>query len=248
MFGSAILDTAIGMAFVFLLLSLICGIIQEIIATAVSWRAKTLKDGIQQLLSDPNFSGLAKKLYDHALIKPMMKAGKDPSYISSRTFALALLDMMDPSAANKAAASAQAFVAGLPNGQLKTIATALVSDATMKVEHLRQNIEDWFDDAMDRVSGWYKRRAQIVTLAVGLVVCVGFNVDALAIFSTMWKDPTVRESVVKQAASFAAAKPNEPAKSTSVAELQSQLGSLALPIGWKPAAESKTELDRKSVV
>lgn len=112
----------------------------------------------------------------------------------------------------------------------------------MKLEDLRKNLEHWFDDAMDRVSGWYKRRAQVVTLVVGLVVCVCFNVDAVAIFSTLWKDPTVRESVVQQAARFNANA--EKPESLSVEDLSKQLQTLALPIGWTVDANGGISFER----
>lgn len=239
MFGSAILDTAIGMVFVFLVLSLICGIVQELIATVLSWRAATLRTGIQQMLGDARFAGLAKQVYDHPLIAGLMKPGKAgadrklPSYIPSRTFALALLDLMDPNGTLKQGADkGQDLVAKIADPTLQAIARSLVSDASANLDSLRHNIEDWFDDSMARVSGWYKRRAQAVTLAIGLVVSIGFNVNTIAVFSTLWKDPTVRAAIVEQAAALQGGQTSVDA-ALSVASLQKQMKELALPIGWR---------------
>lgn len=239
MFGSAILDTAIGMVFVFLVLSLICGIVQELIATVLSWRAATLRTGIQQMLGDARFSGLAKQVYDHPLITGLMKPGragagrKLPSYIPSRTFALALIDLMDPNGALKQGGEkGQELVAKIADPTLQTIARSLVSDASSSLDSMRHNIEDWFDDSMARVSGWYKRRAQMVTLAIGLAVSIGFNVNTIAVFSTLWKDPTVRAAIVEQAAVLQGGQASVDS-ALSVASLQKQMKELALPIGWR---------------
>lgn len=248
MFGSAILDTAIGMVFVFLVLSLICGIVQELIATVFSWRAATLRTGVQQMLGDAKFAGLAKQVYEHPLITALMKpgptgaGGKLPSYIPSRTFALALLDLMDPNGAlRQSGEKGQALVAKIADPKLQAIARALVSDASASLESVRHNLEDWFDDAMARASGWYKRRAQIVTLAIGLAVSIGFNVNTIAVFSTLWKDPTVRAAIVEQAAALQASQAGGDS-ALSVAGLQQQMRELALPIGWRLRDDGSVDL------
>ena len=249
MFGSSILDTAIGMIFVFLIISLLCGIVQELIATILGWRAAFLKAGVTQLLADPNFTGLAKQVYQHPLIASLAKPGQTPSYIPSRTFTLALLDVMDPEGATKVAgANVQELVSKIADPAIKRIANALVSGTQATIEDLRKSVEDWFDDVMDRVSGWYKRRAQLVTLIVGVVVCIGFNVDAVAIFSTLWRDHTLREAIVAQASSFASA--HAPAAQgeaagagndqPSVTALEGELDKLALPIGWDLSGKTAT--------
>jgi hypothetical protein len=59
--------------------------------------------------------------------------------------------------------------------------------------------EQWFDDAMDRVSGWYKRQTQLIVLGLALVVCFGSNADTFVIANTLFKDDAVRQALVAQA-------------------------------------------------
>ena len=51
MFGSQILDVAIGMIFVFLLLSLMCSALNEVIEAKLKNRATNLETGNSQLFS-----------------------------------------------------------------------------------------------------------------------------------------------------------------------------------------------------
>src|SRR5206468_11397190 len=99
MFGSAILDTAIGLIFVFLVLSLVVSAANELLAALFKWRANNLFLGIRQLLQDPSVTGLVTRFYEHPLIDGLSSKGKKPSYIPSRTFALALLDIVSPTTA-----------------------------------------------------------------------------------------------------------------------------------------------------
>ena len=71
MFSSAILDVAIGLVFVFMVVSLAASAILEAIAGMVAWRSKTLINGVKDLLNDPQLTGLANQLYQHALVNPL---------------------------------------------------------------------------------------------------------------------------------------------------------------------------------
>jgi hypothetical protein len=51
--GFPALDVAIGLAFLFFLLSTACSAINEAIAALLGWRAKTLEDGLARMLGDP---------------------------------------------------------------------------------------------------------------------------------------------------------------------------------------------------
>ena len=65
MFGSMILETAIGLIFTYLLLSLVCTSLNELLAGWRRWRAHTLKTGIDNLIG----SKLSNHLYKHPLVK-----------------------------------------------------------------------------------------------------------------------------------------------------------------------------------
>ena len=91
----------------------------------------------------------------------------------------------------------------------------------------RTSVERWFDDSMERVSGWYRRKAQLIILGLALAVSFAMNVDTFVIANTLSRDPTLRESVV--AAAEARAQRGEDADLTL---LTSELDGLAVPIGW----------------
>jgi hypothetical protein len=94
--GSTVIEVAFGMLFIYLLLSLLCSAIGEYIEAKYNNRAKYLRKGIELLLNDSNGQGadLAQQLYDHGLVRPLYRdRNKLPSYIPSRTFALALWNM-----------------------------------------------------------------------------------------------------------------------------------------------------------
>jgi hypothetical protein len=72
----------------------------------------------------------------------------------------------------------------------------------------RRNLEGWFDNSMDRLSGWYKRRSQTLAFIIGVSVAIVLNVDSLQLASQLWRDPVVRESLANQASAFLEQNPN----------------------------------------
>lgn len=71
MFGSQILDVALGMVFLFAMLSLIGSAVREAGETLLKSRAKELEKGVGELLSDSSGAGAKKWLYDHPSISAL---------------------------------------------------------------------------------------------------------------------------------------------------------------------------------
>jgi hypothetical protein len=79
----------------------------------------------------------------------------------------------------------------------------LLRDAADDVDRFRESVEIWFNDGMDRVSGWYKRHTAYVHRAIALGIAIVVNIDALLITRTLWREPTLRQSLIAKAEAFA---------------------------------------------
>lgn len=197
MSSSQVLEVAIGLIFVYLLVSTACSGIKELIARLLDMRAKTLEDAIRNMLADPN-NTIANQILQNHLIAGMLPQGQKPSYISSRNFALSLFDVIAPAQQGQSFAALKAGASKLPEKMQKTV-LGLLESAQGDVNIARQRVEQWYDDAMERVSGVYKRRAQIYIAVIGLVLCSALNVDTLMIAHELWGDQALRTAIVTQA-------------------------------------------------
>lgn len=211
MFGSTILDVAVGLVLVYLILSLICSSLREAIAGLFRTRAKLLEQGIAEMFSDEK---LTKAFYDHPQIAALYQGkydtakakGQLPSYIPSRNFALALLDIaargrdldkeIDGSARVLDLGNARRYVAEIGNPRIQRVLLTAIDTAQNDFDKALQSVETWFDGSMDRVSGWYRRRTQAVLLAIGLLVTIGVNADTLRIAKHLYTDPAARQAAV----------------------------------------------------
>lgn len=234
---SVVLEVVIGLSFVFATLALIASGTNELISSVLKLRARTLEKGIRNLLPDGDDATL---LYEHPLIQALYRPGRFPSYIPPHNFALALLDTkvkVAVGAVGEQIAAIPKAIQDLPPGRVRETLDVLWREARGDVDRFRQGIEGWFDDAMERVSGWYRRMAQAILLCLGVLLAVGLNVNAVTLTQRLWADPSLRAAIVAQAQPPAS--PPASATPTSVTEslqsIQSELktiNGLSLPIGW----------------
>jgi hypothetical protein len=125
---------------------------------------------------------------------------------------------------------------GLGDDKVGQSLRALWDGADRDVDRFRGNVEHWYDDQMDRVSGWYRRRSQVVLFVIGLVLAAGLNVDTVAITRALAVDANLRQAVAAAASSFQSSRSmNESVPTCPQGTLSGclqTLRSLELPIGW----------------
>jgi hypothetical protein len=263
MFGSA-LEVVIGLFFVYLILSLVCSGITEFISKILSRRSHYFRLWLTKTFSDPERvdeflnQDLIKSLMSSRVTdrvrewiarrrkKPRtIKDGVEPaprgrlSHVPSRTFARALLGFVAPEAAAPAKGRQvatlrnKAETRGGP--EVATLIEFALREAQQDLTKTLEAIENWFDDAMTRVSTWYQLWAKTAGLIVAVVLAFALNADTISITSKLWNDPTVRDAVVASAEEQIAdaTEPNTPATRKAIAAELSKIDELKLPIGWK---------------
>jgi hypothetical protein len=246
MFGSTVLEVAIGLVFVYLLFSLTCSAAKEGLEALIEKRAIDLERGVRELLNDPDGTDMAAKLYRHPLIDGLFQGTFDaekggrlwsnlPSYIPSENFALALIDVIHADQPDVAAHPLQALRSGIDaiqNVQVKRALQTLVNAAADDMNQVRADIEAWFNNAMDRVSGWYKRWSQSVIFVLGLLLVVILNADTIAIANNLAQDPSVRQALVAAAEESVKKQTPDAKDSQGLTATIDQMRHLGLSIGW----------------
>jgi hypothetical protein len=266
----SVLDVAIGLILMYVMLSLLVTTLQEGIASLLALRSRNLVDAVANLLSDPelaehpDYRTLVADFYRHPLVRSLYRRHYEPSpstphdvlrklrlpsYLPSRTFAIALADVLrgqqtatQAAGINDVLLSAKDSIAKLPHCSLRRTLELLVGDADQLAERANDRaqlicsrLEGWFNDSMARTSGWYKRSAQRLSLVLGFVVAVALNANTFEVASTLWRDESVRTSLAAAAAAHYREEksPSRPAVKDQVLQTQELL---AVPLGWSLAA------------
>ena len=266
MFGSEILEVAVGVVFTFLVASLIASGVREIIESVLKTRAVQLERGVRLLLDDPDGTNATRHLFDHPLIyglfegdyrpdrltdfllggrrrtrwnamtKRMPLRSNLPTYIPSRNFALAMMDLVGGSGTGAGPLSMESLRANiltLPDGRVKTAMLSALGEAKNDIDRFRTSVEAWFDSNMDRVSAWYKRETQWILLGLGLLLAVGLNIDAVHVARTLAQSNTVRGTPITSAEKIRADSKGAAAEIPSEPDRLKELHDLSNVIGWR---------------
>jgi hypothetical protein len=269
MFGSATIEVAIGLVFIYFILSLICTAIKEVLESWLKTRAVDLERGIRELLNDPGGAGLTSQLFGHPMIYGLFKGdykppGKDkaykrgsdlPSYIPPRSFAIALMNIIMPVPAAGEAGIEPISLKGfsdslenLPDGKTKDALRIMIRSAGGDIKKVREGIEAWYNATMSRVSGWYKRRTQKAVLLIAVLLAVSMNADTINIARSLAANATFRSAVAGSASTYFVKMSSQDAGAQKEPgqELMNDLAlmkSLSLPIGWNTDAATKVPLN-----
>ncbi|MGX4643177.1 hypothetical protein [Massilia sp. SYSU DXS3249] len=223
MFGSSVLEVAIGLTFCYGTVALIVATVQEALAAAFRLRANTLLAGIKSMLNDPRFEALAQAVYAHPLVNPHSDGSRvgeralasRPSYIEPAHFAIALIDSIQQVPGDFARLGAD--IDAVADPQIRRALQALHARAGGDLERFQRAVASWFDNAMQRVSGNYKRRQLLISFLLSLLLAILFNIDSIALFQALWQQP--------QLAAHIGAAPG-------ALDAQTLRQLLAMPIGW----------------
>jgi hypothetical protein len=198
--------------------------------------------------ADPEATTL--RLFEHWRVRSLVRDPESnrrrrarPSYLPPRAFSLALAEVLAEGPPPKKGEAAndreespweladedifervKKAANDLPKGQLRSLVQKAANSTYQTLEGFRTQLECAFDDSMERASGWYKRKVQVVLLVIASVIVIGFNVNTVRVATVLWNDDALRSAVATRAA--AQGSPDDAAEAVdSIAELK-------LPVGW----------------
>ena len=244
--NSPIIDVAIGLIFVYVVLSLLASSIQEWIASLLGLRSRNLYRGVRRLLG----ASLAKEVYEHPMIRRLAKKdrwpvldkemGKGkrwlkakwarlfpraPSYIDSRTLGTVLMVLVDRKEGGQREDDQEDDI---DSPDIHRILEAI----RQRTPNLSENqtvdeLAEWFDEGMKRVSGWYKRQAKLWIFGIATVITVVANASTIHIAEKLWIDDALRSVVAEEATALVQ-------DGVSADSVQARLSSTlkTLPIWW----------------
>ncbi|HQV00437.1 MAG: hypothetical protein JNK61_12185 [Bacteroidia bacterium] len=168
------------------------------------------------LLETGNYKkSFAAKFYDHPAIYYMAenKLHSKPSYMDAQNFSDVLLAILSKNQGNPAndmliirkALQANEFELNGKTIHLdKETREELMSKLVMAdfdFVKFKASLETWFDQTMERTSGWYKRKVQLILFFVGFFIAAAFNVNTFKIVDVLSKDKDARSQLVALAMS-----------------------------------------------
>ena len=79
----------------------------------------------------------------------------------------------------------------------------LAHDSDGDIVLFKKKLEAWYNETMDRTSGWYKRKMQVILFTLGFIVAAWFNVDTIQIARKLSRDKDARNQMANMAVALA---------------------------------------------
>jgi hypothetical protein len=189
-------------------------------------------------------------------LKP--RRAEAPAYLDAQLFANVVLDI----------ATGRGAFGPIPNDipswrcTIKTTVKSIVGEDNDLQDHLlallRQIPADtadissamksatakWYEEAMQRASGTYRRQTQKSLLFIGCILALALNVDTLRIAQVLYVNPELRKEIAQQAVKTYTERANANEKPGSGEPTQAQLKAysgelrdlvkVGFPLGWMP--------------
>ena len=266
-----LVEMGIGLAFLYLILSLMAAVVNEMILTLLDLRANKLWQTINSLIDD---EGVRKLFYEKSIFpsfevsdpgtddeKPVR--GSFPSYLDSKIFSTALITSVIGRAESLAQTTVEASalmrsvsvedlrlaINSLPgdDNRIRTALQSLLATGVKDVEDFQNRVAYWFDGAMGRLSGEFKRFATRLSIIVGFALAFAVNADSFAVGLALGNDTSLRQAMVSSATEYLKDHPEyKPSSCRSdtgtggADELSCQMKSVSdhartlapLPLGW----------------
>jgi hypothetical protein len=216
-----ILQVLICLAIIYFLFSTLASIIFEWYSFKTQKRGRMLQESIHKLLNDALNQNYGATFYAHPGIDRLKSSNHSyPHYISSSTFADAVIDIIGQQSddikfdvtfknnsfnidkielrENRLPDVYAKFVAGVNKMKYSPFKKLLTSfyEKTNNYQDLKKVIAAWFDDYMERVSGWYKLRTKRALFWIGLLIALLFNLDSIRLVKVLNQDSELRKNLI----------------------------------------------------
>ena len=101
-----------------------------------------------------------------------------------------------------------------------------------ELELVRSNIEEWFNNNMDRLTGWYKRRTMVTTFIIAMLIAILANVDSINLTTRLWREPDLRVAILNNLEAILTQDNTSTLNTGQVLTIQQQFSDISLPVGW----------------
>jgi hypothetical protein len=133
-----------------------------------------------------------------------------PAYIPSKNFILAVVQQLGPDFPKDMLAEIEK--SNLPPG-FKQVLKDFAIDSNNDFEKFKKNMETFYNNVMDRASGWYKKKIRRVLLIIGILLAIILNIDTIRIVNDALRDKKQLQATTDRIADLL---PNISADSSSV--------------------------------
>lgn len=263
-----IIEFILALLFVCLMISLFVSWMIEFWSSQINKKGKLLHHMLGKLIDLNGKENWIGKLYEHPMIKSLSSQKKGlffkkktrlTSYIPPNIFSNALTNLIinegqkqNPNIEEDGTDLIGKIKLGykeIPEGDFKKTIQTILNKSEIESSNFHIEIEEWYNEYMQRVNHAYKRFVKFPLWIVGFVFALIFNIDSVRITTELWNDGPLRNNIANMAEQFVDTTKTVDSVSVTKQFFQELKKEMSLPIGWKYYKEdfNSTEQTIKSL-
>lgn len=205
-----VINLVILLSFTYFIGSLMISALNEVIASRLSLRNKTLQQGLLRLFFHEDWKKYIRTEFQNSpFIQSLQRKNKRyPAYIPARNFAQTVLfhcsldaESLTTTQMLQKVRSAECPLPSSIKQILEIIilqTDGIVVADKSRLDLIQTHVEEFYNSAMDRVSGWYKRKIRKISFILSLSLAVILNIDTVKITNDTLRNPQqLRETASK---------------------------------------------------
>ena len=183
MFNSPLFQVALCVLLVFLIMSAIVSVLQQIVIQFFRLKSSTLQRTVRGLISDDVYKmEIARRFYSHPLTASVSGGEAHATTMDAMTFVTALATAVQPRwSAGDPIATLPASVAALKDGALKTRLSLILPPAGASRDEVIQAVTAWFNNAEGKMTEGFTASLTALSYGIATAVTLLFNVSTLHI-------------------------------------------------------------------
>lgn len=209
-----ILDLVVGLIFIYFFLAIVNNSFVELLSTFLKTRSKVLMKWLRTILiGHVQKNNAFQAFVNHPAISALSKDNKSTSYISSKDFAIVLIDLICNENENTPPVSLNNIKLAIENTTIipkalkntflyyisKTEAEKVINQKIIEIEHFQKQIESWYDGMMERLTGKFKRNTIWITAIFATVLTCALNIDSISLANYLYSNPSMRAQIASDA-------------------------------------------------
>ena len=191
MFDSPVIDLVILLTFTYFTSSLILSSINEGISQGLfHLREKNLQKAIELLFITKTWKSYIKSDFiKSAHIQSLMKkAGKYPTHIPANNFFLFVVEKLGSENYQEGKLQVAIAASNLPD-EFKQVLLDIAAQGNNRLAAFEKNLTQFYENAMDRSTIWYRRKIRRILLTLGIIFAVALNIDTIKIANDALNNP-----------------------------------------------------------
>ncbi len=192
---------SLGVVLILAVLSMLASTLMDWVSRLFGFREKNLERALKNMLATSDVHESVYRQFTENPVYRQLSEHPDnpkssPASLNKEDFTSILMNVITRGNPVQTSDELSLYIEQLPDVDLKNALRQFLADANYDLNAFRFRVGQWYENLMGHAENWYQKRIQTGILFIGFLMALGFNIDALQLFSTLKSNPEALQRVL----------------------------------------------------